>query len=244
MNEQILEMQRNFYLTAGCFDQYDRLKPYAILDFFQEIAGIHADVLGIGYEPLVEKGLAWIIVSNRIIIDQNPKASEKVIVKTWPKAPGKVDYERHYSMENEQGEIIARGVGRWCLVDIHSKSINRREKIQYPGIILEKNAIENPSFRLHPISKEESIFSYQHIVHEADLDHYHHTNNAKYADMILNALNLPSSTWFYDYKITHVHEAPLGSKIDIYKKEEENQICLTGYLEDGEICFNASCQLK
>ena len=232
-------MARNFYLTAGCFDQYDRLKPYAVLDFFQEMAGYHADKLNIGYTPLLKKNLAWIIVSNVILLERNPKPSEEVIVKTWPKAPGRIDYERHYLMTNLNNEVIARGVGRWCLVDITTRTINRHMKVEYPGIVIDDNAIINPSFRLHAITKEESIFTYQHIVRESDLDHYHHTNNAKYAEMVLNALCLPENKWIKKYAITHVNEAPVGSTIDIYKKEVDNQILLTGYLSDDRICFNA-----
>ena len=55
----------NFFIHTRDLDKYDIIKPSAILEFFQDIAGIHADELGIGYETCKQKNLAWVVLYQR-----------------------------------------------------------------------------------------------------------------------------------------------------------------------------------
>ena len=59
-------MKKNRYewKLTPTFADYDyklRLKPSAILNYFQEIAGQHADHLEVGREHLLKKGLFWVL---------------------------------------------------------------------------------------------------------------------------------------------------------------------------------------
>ena len=41
--------QREYTLRAGDFDKFDRIKPSAVLDLFQDVAGQHAEEIGVGF---------------------------------------------------------------------------------------------------------------------------------------------------------------------------------------------------
>ena len=51
-----------FRTRESDFDVNGNIKPSAVLDFFQEIAGTHANLLGLGFDDLIENDLLWAIV--------------------------------------------------------------------------------------------------------------------------------------------------------------------------------------
>ena len=55
-----------FKIRTNDLDTYDRVKPYVYLDFFQDVAGHHADILGVGYEACKKENIAWVLMKNRL----------------------------------------------------------------------------------------------------------------------------------------------------------------------------------
>ena len=55
----------------------------AILDMFQDVAGIHADSAGIGALDLESRGLFWIVSKIRLSISRRPQVSEMLEATTW-----------------------------------------------------------------------------------------------------------------------------------------------------------------
>ena len=45
-----LYYEEQIKLRTNDFDQFDNLKPSAILDIFQDVAGTHATIIGTGYD--------------------------------------------------------------------------------------------------------------------------------------------------------------------------------------------------
>ena len=62
------KFNKKFTVTNNLLTTYDYLKPSAILDFAQEIAGNHADELGVGFNEFIKNDLIWIIVRNKVQI--------------------------------------------------------------------------------------------------------------------------------------------------------------------------------
>ncbi|HMM01143.1 MAG TPA: thioesterase [Bacilli bacterium] len=57
----------SYKLTTNFFDAYDRLTAEGILDLCQDIAGRHATMLGLGFAPLNERHLHWVVLRNRFV---------------------------------------------------------------------------------------------------------------------------------------------------------------------------------
>ena len=57
-------------------DQDSLMSIPAILDMFQDVAGIHADSVGIGALELEEKGLFWIVSKLRLRVNRRPLVEE------------------------------------------------------------------------------------------------------------------------------------------------------------------------
>ena len=89
-----LEFETQFRLITGMFDEYYGIKPYAVLDIFQRVAGDHADKLGIGTLYCEEHNYAWILARQEVYIYNNPNPTETVIVRTFPHSPSKIEFKR------------------------------------------------------------------------------------------------------------------------------------------------------
>ena len=72
----------------------DELSPFSILNYFQDIAGIHADKIGLSHEELIKNDLVWVVLRNKYEIIKMPSINQKVILKTWPHQKGKIDFDR------------------------------------------------------------------------------------------------------------------------------------------------------
>ena len=53
--------EEKYRLRISDFDCYDRITPCCILDLAQDIAGKHADILGIGYQDFIVNNRIWVL---------------------------------------------------------------------------------------------------------------------------------------------------------------------------------------
>ena len=157
----MLTYSEQYKIRTSDLDYRDDMRLSAYLDLFQTIAGKHADLLGLGYEQMLKKGIAWVITKVKFDCLLPLKSDETVTVVTEPHEKGLMDFTRDYYVYNEcfEGEFTTRSA--------------------YPKRHIERVAAvgEAPT--------------YVHEIVRTDLDHNGHTNNIRYADMIFNAVELP-----------------------------------------------------
>ena len=136
-----------FRIRTSDLDENDRLKPYIYLDFFQDVAGFHAELIGFGYKDTINKNIAWILMKNKVNIYDYPAPYEVITVKTYPTEINKLDFIRDYEVYNQSNQIIARGTSQWCIVDINTKKILRTSALNF------SSNLNEPSFYDEKIAK-------------------------------------------------------------------------------------------
>lgn len=234
--------EKNFTLTTGSLDNYDNFRPYAILDLFQEVAGEHAYLLGLGYQAMIEKNYAWVITKNKYQIYKYPTSNEIVKVITWPSVAGRADFDRNYKIVNQNNEVIVRGISKWCIIDVTTRKICRSGNIDYNGEFYEEETLEFD--RINNLPKEELTFLYNHVVRSSQLDHYQHLNNAKYSDIILDALDLNENQEIFEIQINNQREVRKGETIEVYSKKTDEGYLLYGFLGNGNVSFSSIVKIK
>ncbi len=85
----------------------------AILDMFQDSAGIHAESVGIGAFDLEERGLFWIVSKLRLRIVRRPQVQEQFEAVTWIQPAERVSCERDWAL-NKDGEQLAYVRSIWA----------------------------------------------------------------------------------------------------------------------------------
>ena len=94
-------------LRVSDFDKNDQIKPFAVADLMQSVADEHAGILKVGYNDLLAKDLAWVLLRNRLdFLSPIEFGTKEIIVKTWPHVKGRVDYDRDYLFESVDGKPL------------------------------------------------------------------------------------------------------------------------------------------
>ena len=215
------------------FDIYDKIKLHSLLDMFQDMAGDHAKILGLGYDQFKPRNLAWVLITTKIDILKDIPYDSEVILSTWPLEKGRVDFIRDYSVSSPDGELYAIGSSKWVVIDYNTRRILRAKDIDYPGEYLnDKNYSEVEKLRIEIPSDKEYVCS--HIVSNNDLDHNGHMNNCKYMEFIYNTINIKDGKQLISMHMDFINEAMLGDKLDLYKFNYENELYYTGYVNDKQ----------
>lgn len=230
----LLEYSETYKLRESDFDFRDRIRLSVFLDLFQTIAAKHATMLGLGFEAMLNKGIAWVVTKIKFDVYLPLFPGETVTVRTFPHPKGLVDYTRDFFMYNGNGKLAAKGTSQWVHIDFTNRKIVKPTE-EFYGEFVNEYAYDNK--RIERIAPLGFAPVYTHTVTRSELDHNLHTNNIKYADMAYNAAELPDKM-LSRMIINFVAETRLNDKIDIAVENSDNEYLFTGFKET-QPCFTA-----
>ncbi len=229
----------SYNLRAADFDRWSTLRPAAIMDLFQDIAGRHANQLGCGLEALLEKNVVWILVKLRFRVLKDAHMYQQVKVRTWPLPPQRISYTREYLISDENGEAIVEGSSEWVLMDFSSRKIVAIGDIYPLESFCEKRNFEERFPRLRAFDAENS---YSFIPPYSDFDMNGHVNNTKYANFVLDALSPEKALSLKEFRMEYHREVLPNEKLNILTARQDGIILARGESETGEKMF--SCHIE
>lgn len=233
MNNSIAK--RKYFLTTGDFDQFDHIKPYAILNYFQDIASLHSWKLQAGYQHLLEKGKIWVLLKNKFIVYEQPQFFDEIEVTSWPLETNKIYYPRCYEMTNQNKKMIAKGMSQWAIINLEQNQIAR--DTWDLGISINKEALF--SFTKKFSAPSQFIFAGKYIVRFSHLDHYNHMNNAVYANIISDALLACNITTINNMEIHYQKQAKWNDEIFVSYQLTDDAIYVVGTNASEAVFFTA-----
>lgn len=227
----VISYSEEIRLKTSYFDSFDNITPQGVLDIFQDIAGIHANILNIGFKDLYEMGYYWILKRVKYDIINSPKPLSKVVVKTYPYKMDRAFAIREYEIRDLDGNLLITGISLWVIIDINTRSIKRMTSISYGvGDYVEFHHYDAFSkLSLPDISKFSEIYTYK--VLKSDLDHNKHMNNINYAKIIFESTDIKIKGLTIEY----IKEVLKDDLIYLYKY---NNFYIG--LNNNEIIFSAS----
>lgn len=215
-----MKYRKLFKVSDNMCGLYQALKPSGVLDLLQSAAGEHADMLGIGYNSLKEKGYAFVLARVKYDLFRKIGRYEELAIVTEPLAPGRVDFDRDFEIyDNTSGEKIGIGTSKWIIIDIATRRICRSSVLQYPCDVREVGNYDSFDKLAFDDSGLDNCFTYQ--VRHNDVDFLGHMNNTKYADAI--RFDKPSK----HFEINFLHEIKLGEEL-LIKHDGNNYIGYNG----------------
>ena len=233
--------KKDYHLRLSDFDKYNRIKPAAVLELFQDAAGDHANELGIGRENMLSRSLFWVIVRVKFRIISNPKSSDRVTVITWPIEPRRLCYPREFCIVNEEGERLVEGSSDWAILNCERRRLVAVENL-YPftdgyhsELIFGERAPGVPNFEA---SDEPRIITPGF----SDIDHNNHVNNTRYANYVMDAIAPDENEVLELFQIDYRKEVTEGTTLRLYSQREENVILSRGVCDSGDVMF--ACRLE
>ena len=235
--------ERQFNLRASDFDCYVRMTPSAILDLFQEVAGAHAEDLGIGFYPLLEQKMLWVIVRVKYQVIKQPRIHTSVTVKTWPLPPTRLGFTREYLVTDESGDTLIKGTSDWVIMHSEERKLVPASDIYPQGYdFCEDKNFDGRTTRLRDFESDGT--EYTVIPSFCDLDMNGHVNNIKYANYIMNCLNPDGETVIDTFQIDYQHEVISDTPLNLSTRREGNEILAKGQDTNGDNMFFGKITLK
>ena len=207
MQNIILEENINIKYSEMDFDT--SLKPYSLLNYFQDIASDSAENLGFGYSFVRERNLMWVLLKYRIEFDEYPVGLYKVKLTTQPRGYNRLFAYRNFAMYNGE-KRIARASSIWSLVNMSTKEISIVENvIQNPYMPKFKKNDDDLNFSKIPaITNIDAEKEFE--VRYNDIDVNRHANNGNYIVWAFEPLS-------FDFKASH----KLKNIDMVFKKENK-----------------------
>lgn len=223
-------------LLPSQFDLNDRLSPTAIMGLFQDIASIHGELIGVGFEKMLSKGLYWVLIRTKYDVIVQPKPYQQVVLKTWPHIKGRVDFDRDYLITDMSGNILIKGTSKWCVISTETRKFVLPTAVEYPKDLEYETEINyQEKFAKTPSIQQKQDADYEHVVEFNEIDHNKHLNNVHYATYVFNALKNDDLSHL---QLNYISECKLGDKIKLYVEKVEDEMLVSGYV-DEELKFTA-----
>ena len=230
----------SYRLRAADFDRWERLRPASILDLFQDIAGRHANELGVGKAPLLEKNIVWVIVKVRFRVLRQCRMYDSVRVRTWPLPPERIGYRREYLIMDEAGNPIVEGDSEWVLMDFESRKIVAGGEIYPLRDYCTDTAFPERFPRLRSFESEGE--AYTMLPPWSDFDINGHVNNTKYANYVLDAMAPGESESLSSFSMEYHREVLPGEGLHVLTRREGKSIFARGENSAGKKMF--SCRIE
>ena len=230
----IMRYKTKITLYNSCFDMNDKISAKAVLNIFQDVASIHAEEIGVGYESMLNRNLYWVLSRIKFDILKQPQINQTVIVETWPHEKGRVDFDRDMKISSEDGEVLIIATSKWCVIDTKTRMLKRTDDVEYIGEVFEAVNYED-KFGKIIIPQKEMQQIYIHKVKFCDLDHNKHMNNTNYANLVLNVVNNKNISHF---EINFINECRQGEEIKVSLTTDGGSEIVVGE-NNGRIAFIA-----
>ena len=221
-------------LRASDFDCNRQIKPSAILDLFQEAAGAHAKELGIGFEDLIERGLLWVITKEKFEVLKSPQMHSEVVVHTWPIEPSRVTFEREYLIESVDGEVLVKGTSEWVIVSAEKRKIVHVKDLYPLESYVADKMFEGKFVKV--LDFTDANIENKVTPSFCDLDMNRHVNNIKYADYVLNTIDLKGRSITF-FQLDFHKEVKKDDEICLLVADGGEQILAKGLNSAGEKMF-------
>jgi len=234
----------NFNVRERDVNLNDNIRPATVLDYFQDIAGIHATELGLGFEPMLKLNLYWVILYVQYEkVGKIPSFGEQIKVNTWPKLQSKLEFEREYEIRDLNDNLLIKGISNWCVINSESRRLERANKVKFSGEYYDKSNFDTKCKRKLNLTPSDIISEYDYKVHMTDLDHNLHLNNARYLDIVYNMMIENGKKEIKKCEIAYISEARLDDIIHVKYFKIDNKDCYQGFVND-ELCFEAVLEME
>ena len=222
-------------------DENSLMSIPAILDMFQDMAGIHADSVGIGALELEEKGLFWVVSKVRLRVNRRPQVQEMLESITWIQPAERVSCERDWALKKD-GEQLAYVRSIWAALRRDNFRPGRMEDFYPDSDFTIAPPDEIPFTRMGKnFDGAEPIGEYR--IRSVDIDRGGHMNNVNYVRAMLGCFTCAqlAEMDISEFDMQFILQCYEGETIRFVKRTLHDGLVEIGALnEEGKVCFMAA----
>ncbi len=222
-------VEKDFFVGYRAADVNLNMKNSAILDAFQNVAGLHGKIAD---EKSNNIGSVWLLISYKVNVIKRPKFGDNLKAYTWSTDIKGIESVREFEIRNEMNELVITGISNW----VHLKD-NKLEKI--PEQLIEAYELEPQKTNYNEmrlkklLDPEDYLYSKDYIIDWNWIDLNNHMNNTYYldlADMLLpdELKNIKVES----FEVLYKREIKYKEKVKCFYSEKDESKFITIKSED------------
>jgi medium-chain acyl-[acyl-carrier-protein] hydrolase len=164
-----------------------RIKIFSLMQYLQEIAALHAEQLGLGFDRLSKMGGYWVLSNIRIEINRLVGREDQVTLKTWPSGYSRTIATREFVGKDQNDAELFRAGSEWMVIN---KNTNRLKNLFKLDLNLPKTgtkALPEEFKRLEPNGDYRQVDMVR--VPRSAIDLNGHVNNTEYVRWGMDVLS-------------------------------------------------------
>lgn len=192
-----------------------KIKIFSLMQYLQEVAALHAEQLGLGFDKLSEMNGYWVLSNIRIEISRLPGREDQVTLKTWPSGYSRTIATREFVGKDQNGSELFRAGSEWMVLN---KETNRLKNLFKLDLNLPKTgvkALPDELKRLEPNGDYHQV----DVIHvpRSSIDLNRHVNNTEYVRWGIDALSrtFKINENICNVQTTYLSEVFEGDKLDL-----------------------------
>ena len=158
-------------------------------NYLQEIAGEHANRLGLGIHALQQGNVTWMLGHLHLLVHRYAAWQENVHVRTWPAGMrGKLVAQRDFLVTGSDGGLLLQGVSEWLYVDLATHRLTRLPEA-FAALAPEgtpRSGVPEMEGKIPDLDTSEWTCAL--TVRRSDHDFNNHVNNVHYVEWGLECL--------------------------------------------------------
>ncbi|MBQ7139422.1 MAG: hypothetical protein IJO39_10585 [Clostridia bacterium] len=224
---------QEFRIASYQTDLTARMKPSAILEIMQEMAGAHAELLGVGRSRLLPMNLCWVLTRVEVRMERYPVSGEMITVETFPMPNRRVFFPRYFIFRDAEGKQIGCAGSLWVVLDISTRKMGNPAEIA--AIMPDNRDLTAPmgmpaTVEELPGEAEEAL----RLPVYTDLDVNGHVNNTRYLDWCCNALGIDTlrRCAMKTFALNYNQEILPGQEVRTVLRREDDRFSFSGFEGD------------
>lgn len=217
-------------------DCKNRLKEAVLLNFFQDIAAVDAEIMGIGYSQIQNKNIGWFLTKYHIKIFDTIKNCGKITLESQSNGIMRITFIRDFDIFDADNKKIGEATSSWAVADLETGKIVMPAEVfsGFPNV--NRDELRSTFPKIPALKKVD--FQKEFVAEYNNLDVNCHVNNAVYltwADEIL-PFDMLVSTRISELEIQYKKQVKYGEKVIVSADFDEETMTLVEEikLESGE----------
>lgn len=171
-----------FYIGYRDVDTNLEITNTAILNIFEDIAGIHASQAGEGYSKQAK--ITWVLTGYQVKIIKRPEYGQRVTVHTWSTELKNITAAREFEIRDENNNLLVIGLSNWAHINLETKKFEKVDSELAKAYQTENEKTNFNEKKVKKIDEPQSyIYTKPYIVDWNWIDGNNHMNNIYYMEL-------------------------------------------------------------
>ncbi|MCE5170637.1 thioesterase [Paenibacillus profundus] len=217
-----------------------------LLEWMQRAADAQIASFGVSLDELIGQGMAWMLVTVDVELQRLPRYGETIEIETWSKGAKGVQWQRDYQIYGPDRELLAEARTVWVLVDLNKRRILRASAFPYEIPVNAEDSVGEAPHKADIPADTVLEHAYDLKVRLSSIDMNGHLNNARFADICLDALTQKQlERGIARFHITYHQEVAPGDEMTVLRSDGDGaSYFICGTSAEGSRFFDACVVLR